>query len=383
MGKNKKKRNRDSEDSGSGLTPPSKTTVNMAASQQQQQTFSQLLNQAHESYLSPHASFNGSPNQFQSNNTTYPVNPAPNVMHPQIFQPQHIPVCHSTPAPVSSPPFVTQCNIQPPFPIPSESTNILQTLCSNIDMMNRRFDGIESFMKEKLSKLDLIDKLGEKFDKFEKQLIGMRNEIDEIRDIQKNQDEILEKEEGHHHEVADRMAKLENINYDLENENCELRENFLELKTHSMKYNLIFSGIQQTDHENENTEAVLKHFIHTELDVGNVGDIEFHNVHRLRNRTDGKPRSIIAKFAKYSDHERVRKSAYKLKEKPNFIISQQYPAEIAERRKRLFPKLKEFQRMGKRATIVYDKLIVDGRHYEPTARNEPPPIHTRDRHSNR
>ena len=40
-----------------------------------------------------------------------------------------------------------------------------------------------------------------------------------------------------------------------------------------MKYNLIFSGIQQTDNENENTEAVLKHFIHTELDVGNVGDI--------------------------------------------------------------------------------------------------------------
>ena len=48
-----------------------------------------------------------------------------------------------------------------------------------------RFEGIESFMKEKLSKLDLIDKLGEKFDKFDKQLIGMRKEIDEIRDIQK------------------------------------------------------------------------------------------------------------------------------------------------------------------------------------------------------
>ena len=39
--------------------------------------------------------------------------------------------------------------------------------------------------------------------------------------------------------------------------------------------------------------------------------------------------------------------------------------------------------MGKRATIVYDKLFVDGRPYGPTARNEPPPVHTRDRHSNR
>jgi hypothetical protein len=53
------------------------------------------------------------------------------------------------------------------------------------------------------------------------------------------QDDILEKEEGHHHEVADRMTKLENLNYDLVNENCELREHFLELKPHSMKYNLI------------------------------------------------------------------------------------------------------------------------------------------------
>jgi hypothetical protein len=94
------------------------------------------------------------------------------------------------------------------------------------------------------------------------------------------------------------MTKLENINYDLKNENCELKENFLQLKTHSIKYNLIFSGIQQTDHESENTEAVLKHFIHTELEIGNVGDIEFHNVDRLRNRSDGKPRSMIAKFAK-------------------------------------------------------------------------------------
>ena len=81
------------------------------------------------------------------------------------------------------------------------------------------------------------------------------------------QDEILEKDEGRNHELADRMTKLENINYDLKNENCELKENFLQLKTHSIKYNLIFSGIQQTDHENENTEAVLKHFIHTELEM--------------------------------------------------------------------------------------------------------------------
>ena len=42
----------------------------------------------------------------------------------------------------------------------------------------------------------------------------------------KKQDEIIEKEEGYHHEVADRMTILENIIYHLVNGNCELRESF-------------------------------------------------------------------------------------------------------------------------------------------------------------
>ena len=67
---------------------------------------------------------------------------------------------------------------------------------------------------------------------------------------------------------------------------------------------------------------ILKHIIHTELEIGNVGDIEFHDAHRLHNRSDRKPHSIIAKFAKYSDHEWMRKSEFKLKEKLNFSILQ-------------------------------------------------------------
>ena len=40
----------------------------------------------------------------------------------------------------------------------------------------------------------------------------------------KKQHEILEKEEGHHHEVADRMTKIEYTNYELVNEIIEQRE---------------------------------------------------------------------------------------------------------------------------------------------------------------
>jgi hypothetical protein len=47
-------------------------------------------------------------------------------------------------------------------------------LFQNFADMNRRFDFLDTFMKEKLSKLDVIDKLN---DIFEKELVEMKSEI--------------------------------------------------------------------------------------------------------------------------------------------------------------------------------------------------------------
>jgi hypothetical protein len=55
-------------------------------------------------------------------------------------------------------------------------------------------------------------------------------------------------------------------NRELENENIDLKENFIKLQSHSMKYNLIFSGMQQRDNENENIETVVKDFGHMNLE---------------------------------------------------------------------------------------------------------------------
>jgi hypothetical protein len=64
---------------------------------QPQQPFSQILQQAHESYISPNVSFNGSPTQQPSNNMTCPVNPNSLVMHPFIPPYSQLPIIHSTP----------------------------------------------------------------------------------------------------------------------------------------------------------------------------------------------------------------------------------------------------------------------------------------------
>ena len=177
----------------------------------------------------------------------------------------------------------------------------------------------------------------------------MKCEIEEIRNIQNQHEHIMKEAKQQQHDINDRVKSLEHENRYLENEYYELKENVQRFQTHSMKYNIIFGGIPCTD-EKEDTEVVLKIFLKEELDIQVADNIIFQNVHRLRPRTDGKPRSIVARFNRFSDHDRVFKAVpVKLRNKPQFSVHQQYPYEINQRWSKLIPKLKELQRRGIRA----------------------------------
>ena len=76
-----------------------------------------------------------------------------------------------------------------------------------------------------------------------------------------------------------------------------------------MKYNLIFSGIQEKVDANKKEETALTEFLKPELRITNANEIKLQNVHRLRKRTDGKPRSIIVRFTNYTNHTKVFKRA--------------------------------------------------------------------------
>ena len=74
--------------------------------------------------------------------------------------------------------------------------------------------------------------------------------------------------------------KLENSNRKLEAENVELKEELLSMQTGSMKYNPIFGGIPNPDGNYENIKAVLRDFFANDLEIQNVSNIQFLNVHR-------------------------------------------------------------------------------------------------------
>lgn len=163
----------------------------------------------------------------------------------------------------------------------------------------------------------------------------------------------------------------------LETQNNEIRDKMLDLQCRSMRENLLFTGINESnDPTPEDCESVLRSFLneHVQNDPsvntdGNIhiGDIEFDRVHRLGGPYSRKPRPIVAKFTDYKQREVIRNAGVNLnKQKKTHYINEQYPPEIEERRKILFPILRKLKaNKTNRCNLVRDKLYLNGMVYNP------------------
>ena len=152
----------------------------------------------------------------------------------------------------------------------------------------------------------------------------------------------------------------------LKKENEELKDHVLDMRCRSMKYNLIFTGIKE--HRNENTEEVLRMFLSEELGLEEW--FEFGN--------------IVAKFLYNWQLDLVLDSARFLRGR-QYGINRQFPQEIEQARRSLYPVMKQMRSEGKQVKLVRDMLFVDGELYEPndaSGIHDSPQAHasTRDEH---
>ncbi|KAL3978910.1 hypothetical protein ACER0C_017460 [Sarotherodon galilaeus] len=96
-------------------------------------------------------------------------------------------------------------------------------------------------------------------------------------------------------------------------------------------------------------------------------NIVFDRVHRLGpiRAAAGRPRPIVAKFGHFKQKEHVKSRGRELKG-TDFSVNDQFPKEILERRRVLFPIRRGFIQKGSRAVIAVDRLYVDGQlHRDP------------------
>jgi hypothetical protein len=235
-----------------------------------------------------------------------------------------------------------------------------QDLNAKLDMLNKKIDNVV----EKMDKLDIIES---RLTNMEVSVITMKNDMKEVKNQITEMDIGLsflntkyEENKMDMKEMNDKMGRMMDMTDSLYEDNERLKKDYkelqdkqIEMQSRSMRDNLIFTGIDETEHED--TEMTLKRFLEDEMNISD--DIGFHRVHRLGR---GQKRPIVAKFVLHKEKEKVRKLApEKLRNKP-YGINEQYPKEINDRRKALYPHYKAAKSQGKKAVLNMDKLYIEG-----------------------
>ena len=136
---------------------------------------------------------------------------------------------------------------------------------------------------------------------------------------------------------------------------------------YSRRWNLIFHGVSET--EEENCSDLVKHIMVSKLkiDQRKVKGIMFCEAHRLRKKKrsgNSKPRPIIVRFTCRADRDATCRQRFNLKES-SIRMAEDLPQNVREiRRKVLVPALKKARkREGTKATIIGDRLLVNGKSY--------------------
>ena len=169
--------------------------------------------------------------------------------------------------------------------------------------------------------------------------IELKNEVNDLR-------KRLQLSEGM---IAQQNSKI-----------SQQKEQILELSARSMRENIVVHGIPEGTNESwEDTKKKLKSFIEKDLKA-DPEQVVIDRAHRTGTRAEG-PRQIVAKLLTQDSKDVIFKNVKNLKGKAHLKVHEQLPAEINERRKRLWPKFKAAKAVAtNRVSWALDKLIING-----------------------
>ena len=163
--------------------------------------------------------------------------------------------------------------------------------------------------------------------------------------------------------VEEHIEDIESLDTDIET----LKRRNIKLEAYTRCENVrIFNVKEQVD---ENTEVVVRNLLVTvmQIPLEKVKNIRFERVHRIPRKTQNqrppnRPRPVIARFSHYQDKEFIQ-SFYKNLNGTSIGFSDDFPKEVEDIHKALYPVLKIVRRNQQRVYFNFDKLIIDGRIY--------------------
>ena len=198
-------------------------------------------------------------------------------------------------------------------------------------------------------------------EEMESKLVCLPSRVDELEKsasfISDAHDRFKQELECQYNEVRRIQQMTESINHRISN----LGESYTRDQERSMKQNLLFFGIPES--ENENTDKVLQEFMEKRLpSVSHKLPLRLERSHRLGSKKS-QTRPIVCRFSFFKDRELVRTSSKDLRG-TEFSIKEQLPRVVLNRRRILHKKFQEARQNNKRATLFRDTLTIDGREFK-------------------
>ena len=210
-----------------------------------------------------------------------------------------------------------------------------------------------TFIKHQLQKLDLLEKL--------------TDEVKELKASVEFNNSLIEALKTDNASLRTEVNKLSQLTGELLQDNVKMAKDILELQCRGMRDNIIVHGLPESNNEtHQKSEELVKSFLLDNLKMKpeEAEAIRFSRVHRLgKPKADqGRPRPIVAKLTDSKMKSAVMSKGKELRNS-NYSISDQFPAEIMNRRRQLYPIMAEARQNKKNARLYVDKLYIDGQLY--------------------
>lgn len=205
----------------------------------------------------------------------------------------------------------------------------------------------------KLEKLNILDEL-------------KADVADLKKSVEYNHAQMVEIKKNHT-VLKEEVTSMKRTTTQLTQDNEKLRSELLDLRCRNMRDNLLIMGLEETKGETYNmVEILVRSFLLEQLGIPEeeVKKIHFERAHRLGQRKEqGKPRPVVVKFSHSRRKEEVLALSKKL-QGTRFFMTNQYPFEVVEKRRKLIPVMKTLKGKGHNTRLVADKLYVDGALYK-------------------
>ena len=142
-------------------------------------------------------------------------------------------------------------------------------------------------------------------------------------------------------------------------------DRIIKLEMYSMRENLIFTGLDESPGETEDSirDSLMTIFSHElELDTTSINMVRCHRLRSKRDRPG--PRDVIARFTTLTSKREILYAARKLRgRKTPLFINEQFTYEVDQQRRILRPILKLAKNQNVKASLVQNKLIMRGRSF--------------------